>query len=247
MNRTQRAEDRIVRVLPAARAALARGRWAGNHRGVPSPLSPLPGPADGAGGPAPVGRGRLLVASPALSDPHFDRTVVVVLECDRDGALGLVLNRPTKIAVGDVVPAWGEIAAVAPPAVVFAGGPVSPEVAVGLARARGWDGAEWTTLVDGVGVVDLSGAPAGRTDGGSAATPAAGPKGLCAARVFAGYAGWGPGQLDDELAAGAWFVVDAVGDDMVGPDPVGLWRRVLRRQRGMLRLLASYPADPRHN
>lgn len=194
---------------------------------------PLPGPLGGGagddGGSPSVARGRLLVASPQLSDPHFDRTVVLVLEHDEDGTVGLVLNRPTEVPVAEVLASWGRQAA--PPAVVFTGGPVSPEVAVGLARRP--DGvADWEPVVDDVGLVELSDEQAG---------------GALPGRVFAGYAGWGPGQLAGELAAGAWFVVDGRGDDVIGEEPESLWRRVLRRQPGALRMLATFPADPADN
>lgn len=196
---------------------------------------PLPGPVGGAAGDGGatghVARGRLLVAAPRLSDPNFVRTVVLVLEHDEDGTLGLVLNRPTEVALDEVVPAWGRRASA--PAVVFTGGPVSPQVAVGMARRPDDDqAADWRPVVDGVGLVELSEEPKGEPPPG---------------RIFAGHAGWGPGQLERELAAGAWFVVDGRGDDVLGDHPHGLWRRVLRRQPGALRLLATFPADPADN
>lgn len=204
-----------------------------------------------------VGRGRLLVAAPRLGDPNFERAVVVVIEHDDDGTLGLVLNRPTTVPVAEVVAPWAEVAAMAPPAVVFAGGPVSPQVAVGLATVSpSWVGA-WQAVVGDVGVVDLSADPPVQDAdaGGVPGEPGAGFGGAAggraggrpAVRIFAGYAGWGPGQLRDELRAGAWFVVDGQPDDLIGSDPDGLWRRVLRRQPGRLRLLASFPADPAAN
>ncbi len=186
-----------------------------------------------------MARGRLLVASPQLSDPNFDRSVVLVLEHGDDGTLGLVLNRPTATPVADVLAPWAGAADQAPPAVIFEGGPVSPDVAVGLAGASAGgtagDGDAWHPVVGDVGLVDLSAGPAGR-----AGAP-------LAVRVFAGYAGWGPGQLDGELAEGAWFVVDAQASDLVAGEPADLWRAVLRRQPGALRILASYPADPAAN
>lgn len=205
------------------------------------PPSPPPGPPEDEGTPV-VERGRLLVAAPLLGDPNFERTVVVVIEHDEDGTLGLVLNRPTAVPVDEVVAPWAEAASLAPPAVVFSGGPVSPQVAVGLAAMPASGGRAWQAVVGDVGVVDLSEeppAPGGEVPGLQ--------RDGAAVRIFAGYAGWGPGQLDGELEAGAWFVVDGLPDDLVGAEPEGLWARVLRRQPGMMRLLATFPADPADN
>jgi putative transcriptional regulator len=176
--------------------------------------------------------GRLLVALPALADPNFERTVVLVLEHDDDGALGIVLNRPTLTSVSDVLRGWETV--VAAPTLVFGGGPVEPRAVVGLAIARpGHEPRE--TINDRIRTVDPTADPAtvaGEVDG---------------ARLFAGYAGWAPGQLEDELEDGAWTVVDAHADDIVSTDPAALWSRVLGRQRGSLRLLASFPDDPALN
>jgi putative transcriptional regulator len=73
------------------------------------------------------------------------------------------------------------------------------------------------------------------------------PTSLTQLRVFAGYAGWGAGQLESELSAGAWWVVDAAADDVFSDEPEMLWQRVLRRQGGRLALVAAYPADPMLN
>jgi len=141
-------------------------------------------------------RGRLLVASPVLVDPNFDGTVVLVLEHGDDGAAGVVLNRPTATDVGDPLPGWHRLAL--EPAVVFDGGPVSPDGAICLGRS--WPdepSPAWEPVVGAVGTVDLS------VDPGEVSA------GLQGIRVFAGYAGWGAGQLEDEVEAGAWFVIDA--------------------------------------
>ena len=174
------------------------------------------------------------MASPRLQDPNFERTVVLVLENADDGTLGLVLNRPTSTSVAEVLRSWAGIADRTPPAVIFEGGPVAPDVAVGLA-GPGAGTAASGPIVGDIGLVDLSAAPPG---------PAAAPRSV---RVFAGYAGWAPGQLADELAEGAWFVVDAQESDLVAGVPEDLWRVVLRRQPGSLRMLAAYPADPAMN
>ena len=182
--------------------------------------------------------GRLLLATPPLGDPNFDRTVVLMLEHNDEGALGLVLNRPT---VEDEVPGlapWFGVAS--EPAVVFRGGPVEPETLIGLAAAApedraladdagGSDG--WAPLTSGLGTVDLESDP-------DEVSPA-----FLGFRLFRGYAGWGAGQLEDELADGAWIVLDRVPADPFTTEPDDLWRSVLRRQGGRLAWLANCPDD----
>jgi putative transcriptional regulator len=172
--------------------------------------------------------GRLLVASPSLHDPNFERTVILLLE-HGEGALGVVLNRPSDTAIDEPLPAWRLQAA--EPSVVFVGGPVG-EAAICLAHSRGSAPADgWQQLFGDLGTLDVA------RDPDEVGVPVDG------LRVFAGYAGWGAGQLEEEIAAGAWFVLDAEPEDAFSPDPAGLWRRVLRRQRGMLSTVANFPAD----
>lgn len=178
--------------------------------------------------------GRLLVASPLLLDPNFERTVVLLLEHTEAGALGLVLNRPGEVVVSDPLPQWRSYAA-APP-YIFTGGPVEPQAAVCLATvAGGADPAGWKRLVAGLGVLDLGAEPSWLAGA------------VQRLRVFAGYAGWGAGQLETEIAAGGWYAVDAAADDAFSGSPERLWGEVLRRQGPPLALLASFPADPRLN
>lgn len=189
-------------------------------------------------------KGRLLIALPALQDPNFDRTIVFLLHHDEEGAVGVVLNRPTRLEVADALPQWGP--SVASPPVFFVGGPVGPSSAICLARLRdgvgggpddgvddGPDGPDdaWHPLIGGIGTVDLTRDPA----------EVAGE--VESIRVFSGYAGWHGGQLEDELLAGAWLVTDALAGDALCAEPAGLWRTVLRRQPGSLSLLAWFPAD----
>jgi putative transcriptional regulator len=182
--------------------------------------------------PTPALRGRLLVATPPLVDPNFDRTVILVLEHGADGSLGLILNRPSATRLDEVLPEWNLVAD--EPAVVFVGGPVSPDAVIALARGTGeQDG--WIPLVGDLGTVDIGRDPESLQNG------------LASLRVFVGYAGWIPGQLDDELAQHAWFVVDAEPSDPFMRDPDGLWRTVLRRQRGRVAIFASCPEDPSVN
>jgi putative transcriptional regulator len=178
-------------------------------------------------------RGRLLVATPPLVDPNFDRSVVLMLEHGEDGALGIVLNRPSDTALAAVLPEWHEHASV--PGVVFSGGPVAPDAVIALARG-GTDATEgWVPVLGEVGTVDVGRDP---LDLGLR---------LDALRVFVGYAGWGPGQLELELEHDAWFVVPTESDDPFSSHPDQLWREVLRRQRGRVAMFANYPEDPTTN
>jgi putative transcriptional regulator len=174
-------------------------------------------------------RARLLVATPMLDDPNFDRTVVLMLEHTDEGALGVVLNRPSETPVEGAVPGWDRF--VTDPSVVFVGGPVSRTAVICLARAVGIDAEVWSPVLGPVGTLDLS------RDPDEIGTD------VQAIRLFAGYAGWDGGQLEDEIASGAWFVVDALPDDALSADPDELWRTVLRRQPGRLAKYANYPAD----
>ncbi|MFY9614149.1 MAG: YqgE/AlgH family protein [Candidatus Dormiibacterota bacterium] len=180
-------------------------------------------------------RGKLLVAQPALRDPNFDRAVVLVLDHGDDGAIGLVLNRPSLTRLVEAWPEWGDYAA--QPPVVFVGGPVVEEgAAICLSRARSDDATDaWKPVVSGIGTLDVSRAP------GEVGTD------IEEVRVFAGYAGWTAGQLEAEIAAGGWFVVDAKPVDSFTSDPEGLWRAVLGRQQGMMAWFANFPPDIRLN
>lgn len=179
-------------------------------------------------------KGDLLVASPMLGDPNFERTVVFVLEHSDEGAVGLVLNRPTEVEVGAPLEDWGRFTS--HPSVVFVGGPVSREAVIALARLPGADLPEaFQPIRDSVGVLDLT----ADADLIGAAVDEL--------RIFAGYAGWGPGQLDGEIDEGAWFVVQADSSDPFSARPDALWRDVLRRQPDPLRRYALFPPDLRAN
>lgn len=168
------------------------------------------------------------MANPTLGDPNFDRTVILMLEHGDEGALGVIINRPSPLDVHEALPDWARFAG--QPEVVFIGGPVGPGSIIGLAlrSAELPDGA-WQPVLGLVGVLDLS---ADADELGAA---------VDTVRVFAGYAGWGGGQLEGELAQGAWFVVDAEVSDPMSPDPEGLWRMVLRRQPPPLNRYALFP------
>ncbi len=181
--------------------------------------------------------GRLLVATPALGDPNFARAVVLLLEHGDDGSLGLVLNRPSDLDVADPLPLWSRFTP--DPAVVFVGGPVSRNSVIALATTVAGGPAlprpAFEPLLGVLGVLDLSVDP--DLLGG----------GIDEVRVFAGYAGWGAGQLAVEIEDGAWYVVDGEVTDVVGGAPAALWRRVLARQHGALARVALVPTDPSVN
>ena len=184
--------------------------------------------------PTPLAAGRLLVALPTLTDPNFDRTVVLVLAADADdGAIGVVLNRPTDTDVADPLPRWAPLAA--QPGVVFLGGPVGATAAIGVARGTGTAGSGWAPVAGHLGTVDLG------------LDPDDLPAPVDAVRVFSGYAGWAPGQLESEIEQGAWLVVDGALDDVLCSDPARLWRLILRRQGGRTAWLANWPVDLRAN
>ncbi len=174
--------------------------------------------------------GKLLVATPDLLDGNFFRTVVLVIEHDDvEGAVGLVLNRRSDAMVADYLPDWAS--AMEEPALVHIGGPVTPEVAIGLAEAPREVPEGWRPVLGGIGIIDLSAHP--DTFGG-----------LSRVRVFAGYSGWEVGQLEAELVLRSWFVLEAHPDDAFCNEPETLWRSVLRRQPGTLAWYANYPIDP---
>jgi len=184
--------------------------------------------------------GRLLVATPVLGDPNFRRTVVLIVEHETEqGTLGVVLNRPTEVPVGQVLEPWTDLAT--DPSVVFSGGPVSPNSALALALVPGTDEPVGWHPLDGapsmtrLGLVDLD-APPGLI------APA-----ISQLRVYAGYAGWGVGQLQAEIDEGAWYVLPGLPADAFSADPGRLWPAVLRRQGGELAYVATYPDDPTQN
>lgn len=176
--------------------------------------------------------GRLLVAAPALDDPNFRRTVVLMLEHSADGALGLVLNRPTPLVSREALPA-GLADLMPEDERVFQGGPVQPEAVILLAHFE--DASRAATIAFGsVGIVDPD-------------AEAARHGGVRAIRAFGGYAGWGAGQLERELEDEAWVDAAADADDVFTHDHRGLWSRVLERKGGSWRLIARMPEDPSVN
>lgn len=179
--------------------------------------------------------GDLLVASIRLADGVFNQTVVLLLDCDDDGALGVILNEVAPTPLESVLPDW--VGAVSEPQLLFQGGPVSPNGAICLASVA--EATEeppgWRPLFDNVGLLHLD-------------TPIEIVAGAYRdLRIFAGYAGWAPGQLQAELAEGMWHVVPATYEDVFGDRPTELWRTVLRRQPSELALFSTWMEDPELN
>jgi putative transcriptional regulator len=184
--------------------------------------------------------GHLLVATPRLADPNFARRVVLILDHGDHGALGVVVDRPGGVAVGQLMPQWEPFTTA--PAELFVGGPVARNALIGLVRLASIElaaaQAGWRLVVDAerpVGTVDLS------VDPGPLSSSIVG------ARLFSGYTGWDTGQLEVEIDEGSWYVVEALAPDPVSADPEGLWRRVLRRQGGALAVVSGFPPDPTLN
>jgi putative transcriptional regulator len=184
--------------------------------------------------------GRLLVATPLLGDPNFRRAVVLVVEDEPgEGTLGVVLNRPTEVPVDQVLESWTDL--VTGPSVVFRGGPVAPNSALALAivpgdaEPVGWRALDGAAVMSRVGLIDLDVPPELIADG------------IASLRVFAGYAGWAPGQLQAEIEEGAWYVLSGEPADPFAAEPEALWKAVLRRQGGNLAMVANYPDDPTLN
>jgi putative transcriptional regulator len=174
-------------------------------------------------------RGSLLIAAPQLLDPNFRRTVVLVADHGDEGAMGVILNRPSGMTVADAAPDLEPLVGGESP--IFAGGPVQPTSGVVLAEVAEADEPVFgdVVLVPGLGeladVIDGAGS----------------------VRVFAGYAGWGPGQLDDELGRDDWILEPARASDVFSEDPDALWGSVLERKGGQYALLARMPDDPSLN
>ena len=173
-------------------------------------------------------RGKRILAGPALKDPNFERTVVLITEHNEDGAMGLVLNRPSEASVEDAVPdlTWVADGGDA----VFVGGPVAPNGVIVLAE---WDDpSQAVVLVE----PDLGFVPGDAEDAGA----------VRRARVYAGHAGWGPGQLEAELEE-AWIVEAPQREELFSDEPEGLWAAVLRRMGREFALLSTMPPDPSLN
>jgi putative transcriptional regulator len=175
-------------------------------------------------------RGQLLIAGPTLLDPNFQRAVVLIVEHSEEGALGLVLNRPSETTVGEAVSELDELVGAEEP--LFIGGPVQQSALIVLAEFEDAARAAVVAFED-IGVLG----------GEDHADPPATRRG----RAFAGHAGWGPGQLDSELERGDWILEPARREDAFSALPGGLWQAVLTRKGGSYALVARMPEDPSVN
>src|SRR5215210_347544 len=186
--------------------------------------------------------GDVLVASILLADGVFNRTVVLVLDCDEDGALGVILNEISQTRLDAVLPDW--VSVVSKPQLLFHGGPVSPNGAICLASVASADEEPpgWRRLFESA----HSGGPGRFTVGLlHLDTPIEIVSGAYRdLRIFAGYSGWAAGQLQAEIAEGMWHVLPADYTDIFGAEPLDLWRRVLRRQQSALALFSTWLEDP---
>ena len=179
--------------------------------------------------------GQLLVATPRLVDPNFARAVILLLDHDEDGALGVVINRPSQLPLSTVLPTLGLGGHRAVDAVQRrtgrAGVRVGCRAVAGRGARRGLQAADrrrsvWST---------------------STPTRCSCSPTWSGVRVFSGYAGWGAGQLEAEMVEGSWYLAEALPNDLLDPDPERLWRSVLRRQAGELAYVATFPDDPAMN
>lgn len=177
-------------------------------------------------------KGKLLVASPTLLDPNFARSVVLIAEHNEDGAMGLVLNRPATTNVAESAPELEELVAAEEP--IFIGGPVQPSSVIVLASFDD-PSAAGLLIRDDVGFLS---ADEDFTTSRTAAREM---------RVFAGHAGWGPGQLDEELEREDWIVEPPAAGELFSEDPEELWGEVLTRKGGAFALVARMPLDPSVN
>ena len=175
-------------------------------------------------------KGRLLVATPLLIDQNFYRSVILMLQHNEDGAIGLVINRPSEMPVSEPLPSWWERAA--DPAVVFFGGPCEKSNAICIGTSASAEPSEgWAPLFGSVGTVDLNMTPDDLEH-------------VERVRVFAGYAGWGPGQLERELEEKSWVVCRWELSDALCDEPEELWPTVLEREGGEVAWLTNYPDSP---
>jgi putative transcriptional regulator len=163
-----------------------------------------------------LGEGTLLVADRKLQDPNFVKSVVLIVTYDEHGAVGLVLNRQSEIPVSQLLA--GVKSARDRKDTAFTGGPVEPKSVLALLRAnKGPEGAQriagdvWAIL--DADLLDET------------LATHVGPDKL---RFYLGYAGWGPGQLEAEMDAGAWRVLHANSDTVFDAAPESLWDRVVR-------------------
>lgn len=178
-------------------------------------------------------RGKLLVASPAIDDPNFHRTVVLIGYHDKDGALGVVINRPAGTSLAEAAPPVAEMTGEGE-SELFVGGPVMSEAVVVVAEFEDPDDA----AILAFGSVGVLGADSDANDV---------DRRTRRLRAFAGHAGWSAGQLDSEIEREDWIAAPATADLVFSDQPDGLWAKVLSELGGTYELLARMPEDPSVN
>ena len=182
----------------------------------------------------PLRAGSLLVATPLIDDPNFEKTVVYLIDHGEDGSAGIVINRLADTPLSSGLAGWTMLTS--PPVELFTGGPVGLGGLLGLGLASGGMSEDLFSPIDWpLGAVDLE------------AEPSLLEGCLSALRIFSGYTGWGPGQLDGELGMGAWWVFESEPLDVFCAKPNELWHAVLQRQGGPYRLYGFAPDDPTLN
>lgn len=172
-------------------------------------------------------RGQLLVSSPSLVDPNFRKTVVLIAHHDDEGAMGLVLSRPSSVPAAEAVPLLDGLPGAEGP--VFVGGPVQPQAFMVLAEFGDLEDSV-APIFDHIGFMSADAEPEELS--------------IRRVRLFAGYAGWGAGQLEAELEEPAWLVVPAEGGDPFFDDPDVLWRAAVSRAGASVWLMQNMPYDP---
>lgn len=180
-----------------------------------------------------IASGVLLIADPTLKDPNFRRRVVLLCEHNREGSLGLVLNRATDVTLQELLDELGGF-----DREIFLGGPVQPNM-LNVLHRHGEIVEEGREVIEGISwgggvetIQELLTSGHGESDD---------------VRFFLGYAGWAPGQLEDEIEQGGWILTRAPADLLFELEPDQLWRELLRRMGGDYAVLANYPEDPRMN
>lgn len=183
----------------------------------------------------PLRAGELLLAAASMGDERFAQTAIYLLDCDESGCLGVIVNRLSDTELEEVLPQWASM--VCAPQALFAGGPVSPNGAVCVARVvhADEDPPGWRRVHDDLGLLHLD-TPVELAEGAYSEL-----------RIFAGYAGWAAGQLEAELLRGDWHRTSGRPEDVFGADPATLWRRLMRRVGGEAAMTSTWPDDPELN
>lgn len=174
-------------------------------------------------------KGQLLLDSGQLGGSFFQRTVVLICEHNADGAFGLVLNRSMGSKVGEMIVA--DLPTALKDSTLYLGGPVQP-TALSVLHSD--------AFIPDANVIpnlSLSHSLDGLLDFGESFSPTRQVK------LFAGYAGWSPGQLEDEIRRDAWLIHPASLELVFKPDPATLWQSILQRKGWKYKLLAQMPDD----